>query len=143
MKKGKISITYNMCILKCAAPKLFQNMSKNNNVSNIFLVTEMDLKMIFIVGLVILGLSSTIEAKPTCAEPTCGGTREVAGAPPAEGEGEEGEEEKADPCSEDPYSSWRNFLAWSKFCEDGTVGYFDPEMPPGKIGQPAEEGEEE
>ena len=108
-----------------------------------FLVTEMDLKMIFIVGLVILGLSSTIEAKPTCAEPTCGGTREVAGAPPAEGEGEEGEEEKADPCSEDPYSSWRNFLAWSKFCEDGTVGYFDPEMPPGKIGQPAEEGEEE
>merc|ERR1712141_275663 len=93
-----------------------------------------------IVGLVILGLSSTIEAKPTCDEPTCGGTREVAGAPPAEGEGEEGEE-KADPCSEDPYSSWRNFLAWSKFCEDGTVGYFDPEMPPGKIGQPAEEEE--
>merc|ERR1712020_613916 len=87
-------------------------------------VTEMDLKMIFIVGLVILGLRSTIEAKPTCDQPTCGGTREVAGAPPAEGDGEEGEE-KADPCSEDPYSSWRNFLAWSKFCEDGTVGYLE------------------
>ena len=56
-------------------------------------------------------------------------------APPGEG-GEEGEE-KADPCSTDPYSAWLNFFSWGKFCEDGTIGA--TENPVGKIGKPVEE----
>ena len=99
----------------------------------------MDSKILCLVILAVLGFSSVSYARPTCPEPTCGGTRDVAGAPP---EGEGGEEEKADPCSKDPRAAWFNFYAWTPFCDDGTVGAFDPEHPPGKIGQPAEEGTE-
>ena len=95
----------------------------------------MDAKLLCLIVLAVLGISSITDARPTCPEPTCGGTRQ-AGAPP---EGEGGEEEKADPCAKDPRAAWYNFYAWGVFCEDGTIGAYKEENPPGKIGTPTEE----
>jgi len=91
----------------------------------------MDTKLICLIAVLIIGITSLVDSKPTC--PECGG----AAAPPAEGEGGEEGEEKVDPCSKDPFSAWLNFFAWNAFCEDGTVGA--TENPVGKIGQPVEE----
>ena len=94
----------------------------------------MDAKLICLVALAIIGFTSLADSKPTCAEPTCGGTL---AAPGAGGEdGEEGEEEDVN-CSKNPFSSWLNFFAWSTFCTDGTIGA--TQNPIGKIGKPAEE----
>ena len=97
----------------------------------------MDFKFFLIVALLLVVSSvPALDGRPTCPEPTCGGTREVAS--PGGDEGGEGEEEeKADPCSMDPYSAWLNHYAWQIFCEDGTIGASI--NPPGKIGTPAEE----
>ena len=95
----------------------------------------MDAKLICLVALAFIGFTSLSDAKPTCPEPTCGGTL---AAPGEEGEGE-GEEEKADPCSRDPRSGWLNHFAWAMFCKDGTIGA--THNPVGKIGKPAEDAE--
>ena len=100
----------------------------------------MDFKLILVVVLLLaVAAVSVLDARPTCPEPTCGGTREVA-SPGGDGDGEGEEEEKVDPCSMDPYSAWLNHYAWSVFCEDGTIGA--SVNPPGKIGKPAEESAE-
>ena len=70
-----------------------------------------------------------VEAAPTCAEPTCGGTRQAA---PGEG-GEGGEEEEEKPGCAKP-GAWRNYYAVGKWCDEGIVGA--TENPPGKIGSP-------
>ena len=109
----------------------------------------MDRKLIVIVALVMaVAVLSVVDARPTCPEPTCGGTRtplpgELASPPgEGEGEGEEGEEEEEeDPnCSKNPFSAWLNNYAWYVFCKDGTIGA--TENPIGKIGKPAEEPED-
>ena len=98
----------------------------------------MDAKLIFFVAMVILGISSITVAKPTCPEPTCGGTRQVA-APP-----EGGEEEKPDPCDPNnyPIAGFLTHISWKVYCEEGTAGLGNPN-PPGKIGTPSKEGGEE
>ena len=100
----------------------------------------MDAKLISIALLLVIGITSMVDSAPTCAERTCGGTREVAGAPPAEGEGEgEGEEEEKDPCETAPLA-WKNHFSWYTFCKDGSIGA--TKNPIGKIGAPTEAPEE-
>ena len=96
----------------------------------------MDVKFICFLALLVLGISSMTVAKPTCAEPTCGGTREVVAAAPPEGEG--GDEEPTNGCRDPDDKAWANFESIPVWCKDGTVGFH--KNPPGKIGQPAEEG---
>ena len=96
----------------------------------------MDAKLFCLVAMVILGISSVTVAKPTCAEPTCGGTRQVA-APPEDGAG--GEEGDKNGCRDPEDKGWANFESIPVWCKDGTVGFH--KNPPGKIGQPAEEEE--
>ena len=93
----------------------------------------MDAKFICLLAMVVLGISSITVARPTCAEPTCGGTRQAA-APPGE---EGGEEEAKNGCKDPEDRGWANFESIPVWCKDGTVGFH--KNPPGKIGQPAEE----
>ena len=86
----------------------------------------MDAKWICIIALLIIGIASLVDSKPTCAE--CG----PAAAPPVEEEGEEGED---DPCTKAP-QAWKNHFAWYTYCKDGTVGA--TKNPIGKIGSPTE-----
>ena len=94
----------------------------------------MNAKLVVLVALLLIGIIAFVDSKPTCAEPTCGGTL---GAPPAEGEGEGGEEDE-DPCVK-ASQAWKNHFSWYTFCKDGTIGA--TENPIGKIGQPSEEPE--
>ena len=90
----------------------------------------MDAKLVVLLALVLIGITSFVDSKPTCAEPTCGGTL---GAPPAEGEGEEEDE---DPCMK-AGPAWKNMFAWYTYCKDGSIGA--TKNPIGKIGAPTEE----
>jgi hypothetical protein len=92
----------------------------------------MDAKLICLVAMVILGISSVTFGAPTCA--TCGG--EAPAAAPAEDGG--GEEEATNGCRDPEDIGWANFESIPVWCKDGTVGFH--KNPPGKIGQPAEEG---
>ena len=94
----------------------------------------MDAKLICLVAFAIIGFASVADSKPTCAEPTCGGTLSPDGTLAAPGE-EGGEEGKVDHCAEDPRSGFLNHYAWRIFCKDGTVGA--TQNPVGKIGAAA------
>ena len=91
----------------------------------------MDAKLIILVALLFLGIASLVDSRPTCPEPTCGGTRQVAAPPEEEGEGED-----EDPCLK-ASEAWKNHFGWYTYCVDGTVGA--TKNPVGKIGAPTEE----